>query len=134
MIAVNFIHAICFFNLLEIVGSTTTGVLKGVQSVLVFAISHFAFCAFQSSQCWSPEKGISLFIVVIGVIVYSSFKTAKKQLSEESYLLSSSKGIQGTKVRRSLPISHSLGVIELGEFKPQLSSDNKNLAHILFGK
>ena len=29
LILVNFIHAICFFNLLEIVGSTTTGVLKG---------------------------------------------------------------------------------------------------------
>ena len=136
LIVVNFIHAICFYNLIEIVGSTTTGVLKGVQSVLVFGISHFAFCSLQASQCFTPEKGISLFIVVCGVIVYSSFKLSKKtENTEEEYLLAS-KTIQGTKVRRSLlPISHSLSVIEVGEFKPQLSSEhNKSPTQILFGK
>ena len=133
LIVVNFIHAVCFFNLLEIVGSTTTGVLKGCQSVLVFAISHFAFCSFQKSQCFTPEKGLSLMMVCVGVIVYSTFKITKKE--EEEYLLSPVNGtIQGKKVTRTLPISHSLGVLELGEFKPQLGDKNKSPTHALFSK
>jgi len=136
---VNFIHAICFFNLLEIVGSTTTGVLKGVQSVLVFGISHFAFCTFQKSQCFSPEKGISLFIVVIGVILYSSFKIKKKS-EEEEYLLSSPSSktltVRSSKLRKSLPISHSLGVLEVGEYKPQIDDGDiiYSPALVLFSK
>lgn len=134
LIAVNFIHAVCFFNLLEIVGSTTTGVLKGVQSVLVFATSHFAFCSFQKSQCFTPEKGLSLLLVCIGVIVYSSFKITKKG-DEEEYLLASSNNTIKGKKKVSLPISHSLGVLEIGEFKPQLVGDkNKSPTHVLFSK
>ena len=137
LIVVNFIHAICFFNLLEIVGSTTTGVLKGVQSVLVFGISHFAFCSFQKSQCFTPEKGVSLFIVVFGVLLYSTFKIGKK-VEEEEYLLSptpkTNRVRRGDKLRKSLPISHSLGVLEAFEYKPQIEEGIYSPAHVLFSK
>ena len=73
LICINFVHAYCFFHLLGSVGSTTTGVLKGVQTVIVFVGSHFAFCSLQSSQCFTPQKGISLAVVVIGVLGYSYF-------------------------------------------------------------
>jgi drug/metabolite transporter (DMT)-like permease len=73
LILVNFIHAFCFFNLLGSIGATTTGVLKGVQTVIVFILSHFAFCSLQRSQCFTIDKGASLVIVVIGIIGYSCF-------------------------------------------------------------
>lgn len=74
LVIVNFIHGVCFYHLIKSVGSTTTGILKGIQSVMVFVISHFAFCAFQRSQCFTNSKGASLVVVVCGVSCYSIFK------------------------------------------------------------
>lgn len=105
LIVVNFIHAFCFFHLLNLVGSTTTGVMKGVQSVLVFGISHFAFCSYQQSQCFTLAKAFSLCIVVCGVILYSTFKIEKKD--EYDPIIEESK--KGAKFSPSL----SLGIFEL---------------------
>lgn len=74
LVIVNLIHGVCFYHLIKSVGSTTTGILKGVQSVMVFVISHFAFCALQKSQCFTTAKGASLVVVVFGVSCYSVFK------------------------------------------------------------
>lgn len=74
LVIVNFIHGVCLFHMLKMVGSTTTGVLKGIISVLVFIISHFAFCSLQQSQCFSVAKGLSLVVVVVGVVFYSMYK------------------------------------------------------------
>ena len=63
LVIVNFIHGICLFYMLKMVGSTTTGVLKGVISVAVFIISHFAFCSLQQSQCFSVAKGIRVILI-----------------------------------------------------------------------
>ena len=71
---VNCIHSVCLFHTIKNVGSTTTGIFKGVISVLVFIISHFAFCSIQQSQCFTIAKGLSLVVVVIGVLMYSSFQ------------------------------------------------------------
>jgi hypothetical protein len=73
LILINFIHAFCFFHLLGSVGATTTGVLKGAQTVLVFILSHFAFCSVQISQCFTVQKGISVIVVVLGVLGYSYY-------------------------------------------------------------
>eukprot|EP01034_Spumella_vulgaris_P023251 gene23251-29456_t len=69
-------HGLCFFNLLSILGSTSTGLIKGVQSVAIFVASHFAFCAVQQSQCFSMLKGVSLLIVLIGVYLYTLYQPA----------------------------------------------------------
>jgi hypothetical protein len=69
--------------MLKMVGSTTTGVLKGVISVIVFIISHFAFCSLQQSQCFSFGKGMSLVLVVLGVACYSVFKPEKVTIPPE---------------------------------------------------
>lgn len=76
------VHALCFFALLGSVGSTTTSVSKGVQSVAIFIASHYAFCLVQESQCFTPLKGCSLAVVIIGVTAYSSFKYKPKQYHE----------------------------------------------------
>jgi drug/metabolite transporter (DMT)-like permease len=87
LIFINFVHAYCFFNLLGSIGATTTGVLKGVQTVIVFIASHFAFCSLQESQCFTNEKGLSLIVVVIGVLGYSYFHKSSSSAArtESSY-------------------------------------------------
>jgi hypothetical protein len=79
LIIVNLAHAVCFFILISSLGSTTTGIMKGAQSVLVFIVSHFAFCAYQQSQCFTPAKGLSLVTVVFGVFLYSTFQLPKEE-------------------------------------------------------
>ena len=66
-----FLHAVSFYHLLGHVGSVATGVLKGVQSVAVLVLSHEAFCAIESSQCFNVYKGVSLVVVLSGVYFYS---------------------------------------------------------------
>ena len=66
------VHSLCFFILLGQMGSTSTGITKAVQSAIVFVSSHFAYCSTQKSQCFSTLKGISLTVVLFGVLLYSS--------------------------------------------------------------
>ena len=66
------VHSLCFFILLGKFGSTTTGITKAFQSTIVFVSSHFAFCSIQKSQCFTMLRGLSLCVVLFGVILYSS--------------------------------------------------------------
>uniref|UniRef100_A0A7S2UVC2 Sugar phosphate transporter domain-containing protein n=1 Tax=Fibrocapsa japonica TaxID=94617 RepID=A0A7S2UVC2_9STRA len=68
---VNALHAGAFFQLLGGIGSVSTGVVKGVQAVTVFAVSHVLYCHLQQSQCFSYPKGAALIVVVFGVMLYS---------------------------------------------------------------
>jgi hypothetical protein len=65
------VNSTCLFRLLHRAGSATTGIIKGLQSVLTFVTSHYAFCHTQPAQCFTPVKGASLVIVLCGVILYS---------------------------------------------------------------
>lgn len=78
------INATCFYNLVHRIGSATTGVMKGLQAVATFISSHYAFCAIQEEQCFTPAKGVSLGIVLLGVMIYTL--TGKKHaVSEEDW-------------------------------------------------
>lgn len=66
------VSATCLYRLLHSAGSATTGVIKGLQAVLTFVSSHFAFCGIQPSQCFTATKGVSLAIVLTGVLIYSA--------------------------------------------------------------
>jgi drug/metabolite transporter (DMT)-like permease len=93
LVVVNLVHGLCFYHLIKSVGSTTTGILKGVQSVMVFVISHFAFCSLQRSQCFTRSKGASLVVVVCGVTFYSIFKletSEKPDINHNDNLLNGS--------------------------------------------
>eukprot|EP00597_Dinobryon_sp_UTEXLB2267_P004567 CAMPEP_0170063822 /NCGR_PEP_ID=MMETSP0019_2-20121128/4546_1 /TAXON_ID=98059 /ORGANISM="Dinobryon sp., Strain UTEXLB2267" /LENGTH=278 /DNA_ID=CAMNT_0010270349 /DNA_START=176 /DNA_END=1012 /DNA_ORIENTATION=- len=76
------VHSLCFFILLGTMGSTSTGITKAGQSAAVFVSSHYVFCATQKSQCFTPLKGISLAVVLCGVLLYS---TSHKPASTHSY-------------------------------------------------
>jgi drug/metabolite transporter (DMT)-like permease len=69
------VSATCFYNLVSQAGSASTGVIKGLQAVLTFVTSHFAFCRLQPAQCFTPLKGASLCIVLLGVGIYSAYTT-----------------------------------------------------------
>lgn len=73
------VHALCFFRLLHGVGSTTTGILKGVQSITLFVLSHIFFCSTQESQCFTQAKGVALVLVLLGVALYSAFQSTKAE-------------------------------------------------------
>jgi drug/metabolite transporter (DMT)-like permease len=70
----NFIHALSFFHTLKYFpgGSTSAGVLKALQAVLVFVLTSIAFCGRLGGQemCFSRFKLISLVVVVSGVTIF----------------------------------------------------------------
>lgn len=85
-----------FFHLLMKVGVVSTGVAKALQGVLVFVLSHPLYCKFYSmryemarrslgrqdeSQCFSPVKGVSLLIVISGVLAYISATSQRERAS-----------------------------------------------------
>jgi hypothetical protein len=112
LILINFIHAFCFFNLLGVVGATTTGVMKGIVSVMVFVLSHIAFCSIQQSQCFTTSRAFSLVIVVVGVIGYSYFNPSLR--TADSYIILNSNNSSGSNSEMSQLVvssSHSYTVV-----------------------
>jgi drug/metabolite transporter (DMT)-like permease len=71
---INGIHALSFYQLVGSIGSVSTGVCKGIQSVIIFVASHIAFCSTQQSQCFTPTKAVSMIIVSLGVFMYSTYR------------------------------------------------------------
>lgn len=65
------LHQLSFLKVIVRIGSTSTGLCKGVSSTLVFVFGHVFFCTFQTSQCFSTSKGLSLAIVITGVTLYA---------------------------------------------------------------
>lgn len=76
----NFIHAATFFYLLSWVGAVSAGVLKGLQAVAVFCLAHILYCSRDQSQCFTPAKGASLLVVIVGVLGYA-YATARRSLA-----------------------------------------------------
>ncbi|CAK0865183.1 unnamed protein product [Prorocentrum cordatum] len=66
----NFVHAATFFYLLTSIGAVSTGLLKSLQAVAVFCLSHLLYCGRDPSQCFTPVKGTSLLVVVCGMLCY----------------------------------------------------------------
>lgn len=66
----NLLHAAAFFHLLAHIGATSAGVVKAVQAVAVFGLSHKFYCSQDASQCLTTTKTASLVVVVSGVLAY----------------------------------------------------------------
>ena len=71
--AANMVHASSFyFTIANYPGkSTSAGVFKGLQAVLVFVVAHWVFCDSTPEMCWSGKKMLSLVMVVSGVILFN---------------------------------------------------------------
>lgn len=80
----NLIHALTFFHTLKYFpgGSTSAGVMKGLQAVLVFVASHVVYCGRTggTEMCFTRGKFLSLCTVVGGVIGYG-FATSTREKS-----------------------------------------------------
>jgi drug/metabolite transporter (DMT)-like permease len=72
---VSLIHSYSFYYTVKHYpgGATSAGVMKGLQAVLVFIASHFAYCGRYggSEMCFSSLKLVSLVTVVSGVLGFS---------------------------------------------------------------
>lgn len=72
--ASNLVHSSTFFHTLRHFpgGSTSAGVMKGLQAVMVFVITHFAYCGLFGGpeMCFSKAKFLSLVTVSGGVMGY----------------------------------------------------------------
>jgi len=82
----NGIHAMTFFSTLKSGGSTSTGVLKGLQAVFVFLFTSLVYCGTSmggDEMCFSTIKCISLVLVVTGVLLYGYGTDLKKQEQEQ---------------------------------------------------
>ena len=70
----NLVHALSFYHTLKHYpgGSTSAGVMKGFQAVLVFVATHVLFCGRTGGRemCFSPLKLASLLTVVTGVAIF----------------------------------------------------------------
>ena len=70
----NLIHSVTFMHTLRHYpgGSTSAGVMKGLQAVLVFVVTHFAYCgnAGGEEMCFTRVKFLSLITVVSGVSIF----------------------------------------------------------------
>jgi drug/metabolite transporter (DMT)-like permease len=73
----NLLHSVTFYSTLKNCpgGSTSAGVLKGLQAVLVFAASSLILCGRLGGMemCWSRSKFISLVVVVFGILFYGAY-------------------------------------------------------------
>jgi drug/metabolite transporter (DMT)-like permease len=72
--AMSFLHSITFYHTLRYLsgGSTSAGVVKGLQAVLVFVFTHFLYCGHigGTEMCFSAMKLMSLITVSGGVFGY----------------------------------------------------------------
>ena len=68
------VHSVTFFHTLKYLpgGSTSAGILKALQAVLVFGATSIAFCNKMGGEemCFSYDKMMSLCVVVAGVILF----------------------------------------------------------------
>jgi drug/metabolite transporter (DMT)-like permease len=82
----NFVHAFCFFHTLKYFpgGSTSAGVMKALQAVMVFVLTSIAFCGRLGGQemCFSHLKLISLVVVVGGVTLFGRATQWQRQAEQ----------------------------------------------------
>lgn len=84
----NLVHSFSFYHTLAHYpgGSTSAGVMKGLQAVLVFIAAHFLYCGRpgDDDMCFSVYKFLSLITVVGGVTVFS-LATSPSRANTEGY-------------------------------------------------
>lgn len=82
----NWVHSVTFYETLVHFpgGATSAGVMKGLQAVLVFLLTHLLFCGKTGGDelCFTKSKFLSLVTVVGGVICYGMTTQRKQSISK----------------------------------------------------
>ena len=80
---VSLIHSFSFYFTLRnyIGGATSAGVMKGLQAVLVFLVTHITYCGRYGGQemCFSNLKFVSLISVTGGVVIFGRATQEKER-------------------------------------------------------
>jgi hypothetical protein len=71
------LHMISYFHMVKNAGAVSVGVLKSGQAIGIFAVSAWAFCGMQESQCATRGRAVACGIVCGGVVMYSWTKTRR---------------------------------------------------------
>ena len=81
--------------------TVVAGVNKAVQTTASFITSALFFCSTHDAQCFTVAKGVSLGLVVIGVLLYAIKSDAPTQdggeQGEDYYLMGAQRGIETRK-------------------------------------
>ncbi|KAJ1551114.1 hypothetical protein HK096_003062 [Nowakowskiella sp. JEL0078] len=80
-------HNVAYFELVESTGAVATGILQALRAVLVFALSHWLFCASDNAQCYTTTKGIATIVVVSGVLAFAFAKARAKNTGKQIELV-----------------------------------------------
>ena len=70
LVVIDLLHAGAFFTLLKNIGAVASALLKGVQAIVVIALSAIFYCPTEESQCLTTMKAISAMTVMSGVVGY----------------------------------------------------------------
>eukprot|EP01080_Neovahlkampfia_damariscottae_P011296 gene11296-4107_t len=64
-------NIIAYYAAISKVGATATGVIQGINTILVFIFSSILFCSQYQNQCFTQYKAISAVFVTVGVLIYT---------------------------------------------------------------
>lgn len=99
----NLIHSLTFFHTLLHFpgGATSAGVMKGLQAVLVFVVTHIVFCGKTGGEemCFSRIKSLSLLTVCGGVFWYGVATQNAREAAASSSSSGTANNIANTKPR-----------------------------------
>jgi drug/metabolite transporter (DMT)-like permease len=84
LVVIDAVHSGAFFTLLKNIGAVASALLKGVQMIVVVALSAVLYCPTERSQCLTWIKAISAVIVLSGVMGYGLGNTKSEALSSSS--------------------------------------------------
>lgn len=82
LVFVDAVHAGAFFTLLKNLGAVASALLKGVQAIVVIALSSILYCPTEASQCLTLMKAVSAIVVLTGVIMYGGGRQLKQKKEE----------------------------------------------------
>ena len=84
LVVIDAVHSGAFFTLLKNIGAIASALLKGVQMIVVVALSAILYCPTEKSQCLTWIKAISAVIVLSGVMGYGLGNKKSETLSSSS--------------------------------------------------
>ena len=84
LVVIDAVHSGAFFTLLKNIGAVASALLKGVQMIVVVALSAILYCPTEKSQCLTWIKAISAIIVLSGVMGYGLGNKKLETLSSSS--------------------------------------------------
>mmetsp|Transcript_35654 Transcript_35654/g.86313 ORF Transcript_35654/g.86313 Transcript_35654/m.86313 type:complete len:361 (+) Transcript_35654:90-1172(+) len=107
----NTVHSITFFHTLKKFpgGATSAGVMKGLQAVLVFALTDWAYCGKTGGEemCFTQGKFLSLVTVTGGVVGYGYATQKRRQMElreEAGYEEVANVGVDALEAEKYVPI------------------------------